>query len=41
MKTFQKKFFADLEKEVAKSVNKAVQNAVMTVVNEYLIENKY
>jgi len=34
----QKKFLTDLEKEVAKSVNKAVQNAVMTVVNDYLIE---
>ncbi|MDR2716853.1 MAG: helix-turn-helix transcriptional regulator [Treponema sp.] len=37
----QKTFLADLGKEVTKSVNKAVQNAVMTVVNNYLIkENK-
>ena len=35
MKTFQKKFLSDLEKEVAKSVNNAVQNAVKTVVNNY------
>jgi len=35
----QKKFITDLEKEVAKSVNKAVQNAVTTVVNSYLIGN--
>jgi transcriptional regulator with XRE-family HTH domain len=34
----RKKFLTDLEKEVTKSVNKAVQNAVMTVVNGYLIE---
>jgi transcriptional regulator with XRE-family HTH domain len=33
----QKTFLADLEKEVAKSVNKAVQSAVMAVVNNYLI----
>ena len=36
MKTFQKKFLSDLEKEVAKSVNNAVQNAVKTVVNNYI-----
>jgi transcriptional regulator with XRE-family HTH domain len=33
----QKTFFADLEKEVAKSVTKSVQNAVMTVINSYLL----
>jgi len=35
MKTLQKTFLSDLEKEVAKSVNNAVQNAVKTVVNNY------
>jgi transcriptional regulator with XRE-family HTH domain len=36
----QKTFLADLEKEVAKSVNRAVKNTVMTVVNEYLINKQ-
>jgi len=34
----QKTFLADLEKEVAKSVRKAVQSAVVTVVNDYLFK---
>jgi transcriptional regulator with XRE-family HTH domain len=40
MINLQKTFLADLEKEVTKSVNKSVQNAVMTVVNSYLIGKK-
>ena len=35
----QKSFMADLEKEVSKSVNGAVQEAVKTVVNNYIIAN--
>jgi len=34
----QKRFLADMEKEVTKSVKKAVQNAVVTVVNDYLLQ---
>ena len=34
----QKAFLSDLEKEVAKSVNNAVQKAVKTVTNNYLID---
>jgi len=37
----QKAFMADLEKEVGKSVKKAVQSAVVTVVNDYLFKEGF
>jgi len=37
--TLRKTFLADLEKEVSKTVNIAVEKAVRTVVNNYLIED--
>ena len=36
--THQKAFLSDLEKELAKSVHTAVQKAVKTVVNNYLLD---
>ena len=40
VKNHQKAFISDLEKEIGKSVNKAVQKSVKTVINDYLIEEK-
>ena len=37
LENHQKAFMADLEKEIGKSVNKAVQKSVKNVLNEYMV----
>ncbi|MDR0291170.1 MAG: helix-turn-helix transcriptional regulator [Treponema sp.] len=40
LKKLQKTILADLEKKIAKSVNKAVQETVKTVIDSYMVDNE-